>query len=236
MAEVQKPIVPSRLFRYRSLTRDADAVEQELDSILNNYLYCSAFTRMNDPMEGFYRPSKNLSGMSDYRDIVREITTGKSNVGIACFTETYEDVLMWTHYAGNSAGMCLSYSAKELLAGLPHHVSLARVAYVDEPPLVFANQVNNASSAATYILSQKKYNWAYEREWRVLGPVGPLNMGRVQAVKAIYFGSRVNTRHRQRILSRIQGTDIKAYMMEVDGYDQFWEPINVAARPKKKKA
>jgi hypothetical protein len=236
MAEVQKPIVPSRLFRYRSLTREEDAVEQELDSILKKYLFCSAFTRMNDPMEGFYRPSRVLSGMPDYGDIVREITTGKSNVGIACFTETYEDVLMWTHYAGNYAGMCLSYSAKELLAGLPHHASLARVAYVDEPPLVFPSQVSNASNAATYILSQKKLNWAYEREWRVLGPVGPVKIGRVQAVKAIYFGSRVNLQHRRRILSRIQGTDIRAYMMEVDGYDHFWEPINVAARAEKKKA
>jgi hypothetical protein len=119
MAEVQRPIVPSRLYRYRSLTRSADAVQQEINSILKKYLYCSEFTRMNDPMEGFYRPSKILRGKSDYKGIVRQITDSKSGVGIACFTETYEDVLMWTHYAGNYTGMCLSYSTKELLVGLP---------------------------------------------------------------------------------------------------------------------
>ena len=234
MAEVQKPIVPSRLYRYRSLIRDVDAVEQEIDSIVKKYLFCSSFTRMNDPMEGFYRPSKDLRGQSDYKDIVREITDIKSNVGISCFTETYEDVLMWTHYAGNYTGMCLTYSTKVLLAGLPNHVSLVRLAYVDEPPLIFLNQVNNVSNAATHILSQKKYNWAYEREWRVLGPVGQIAIGRVQAIKAIYFGSRVDLQHRQRILARIQGTGIRAYMMEVDGYHHSWEPINVAAKSKKK--
>jgi hypothetical protein len=234
MAEVEKPIVPTRLYRYRSLIRDENAVEQEIDSILQKYLFCSSFTRMNDPMEGFYRPSKVLSGKSDYKDIVREITGIKSTVGISCFTETFENVLMWTHYAGNYTGMCLSYSSKELLAGLPHHVRLVRLAYVDEPPIIFPNQVNNVSNAATHILSQKKYNWAYEREWRVLGSVGRVEIGRVQAVKAIYFGSRVNLKHRQRILARIQGTGIKAYMMDVDGYDHTWEPINAAARPKKK--
>jgi D-Tyr-tRNAtyr deacylase len=54
MAEVQRPIIPIRLFRYRSLTRSEDAVHQEIDSILGKYLYCSQFTNMNDPMEGFF--------------------------------------------------------------------------------------------------------------------------------------------------------------------------------------
>jgi hypothetical protein len=234
MAEVQRPIVPRRLFRYRSLTRSADAVQQEIDSILEKYLYCAEFTRMNDPMEGFYQPSKLLSGKSDYKDIVRQITDSKSDIGIACFTETYEDVLMWTHYAGNYTGMCLSYSTNELLAGLSHQVNLVRLAYVDEPPLVFPSEVRNTDNAAIRILSQKKYNWAYEREWRVLGTVGQVSIGRVQAVKAIYFGSRVDLHHRQQILAKIQSTGIKAYMMDVDGYGHTWEPINAAARPKKK--
>jgi hypothetical protein len=30
--------------------------------------------------------------------------------------------------------------------------------------------------------------------------------------------------------SRLQGTDIKAYMMEVNGYEHKFTPINVAAR------
>ena len=234
MAEVQKPIVPNRLYRYRSLTRDADAVQQEIDSIVKKYLFCSSFTRMNDPMEGFYRPSKVLSGKSDYKDIVREITDIKSNVGIACFTETFEDVLMWTHYAGNYTGICLAYSTHELLVGLPNHVSLVRLAYVDQPPVIYPSQVSNVSNAATRILSQKKYDWAYEREWRVLGPVDEIGIGRTQAIKAIYFGSRVDLQHRQRILTRIQGTHIRAYMMEVNGYGHSWEPINAAAKPKKK--
>ena len=113
-------------------------------------------------------------------------------------------------------------------------MSLVRLAYVDDPPLIYPSQVSNINTAATRILSQKKYNWAYEREWRVLGPVGRVGVGRVQAIKAIYFGSRVSLRHRHRILARIQGTNIKAYMMEVDGYDHSWKPINATAKAKKK--
>lgn len=190
---------------------------------------------MNDPMEGFYQPSIRLKGQSNYRDIVGQITTRKSGVGIACFTETHEDVLMWTHYAGNYSGMCLGYSTEELLSGLPDNVHLVRLAYVDNPPLIMPTDAKNAGSAAIRILSQKKYNWAYEREWRVLGPVGAVELGTSQPVKSIYFGPRVELSHRQQVLTKIQRTGIKAYMMEVDGYEHNWEPINDAAKPKKKK-
>ncbi|WP_428390575.1 DUF2971 domain-containing protein [Lichenicoccus sp.] len=233
MAEVPLPIVPPRLYRYRSLNRSENAVDQEIDSILNNYLYCSSFQGMNDPMEGFYRPSQLLAGKTDYKKIVREITSSKSSVGIACFTETYENVLMWAHYAGNYTGVCLSYSTRDLLAGLPHHVNLVRLAYAEEPPLISPSHTSNATTAAIRILSQKKYNWAYEREWRVLGPVGQVRTGSLQPVKQIFFGSRVDLSHRHRILSKIQGTAVKAYMMNVGGYDHNWEPINAAARRRK---
>jgi Protein of unknown function (DUF2971) len=233
MAEVQPPIVPGHLYRYRSLIRSEDAVQEEINSILKKYLYCSEFTRMNDPMEGFYRPSTLLRGKSNYKDIVRQIADSKSGVGIACFTETYEDVLMWTHYAGNYTGMCILYSTKQLLGGLPEDVNLVRLAYVDEPPLIATGHVSNAHNTAIRILSQKKYNWAHEREWRVLGPVGKVRIGGTQAVKSIFFGSRVNLDHRKQILAKLQGTTIKAYMMDVDGYDHTWEPINTAARTKK---
>jgi hypothetical protein len=195
MAEVQKPIVPRTLFRYRSLRSD-DILQQEIKSIKENYLWCSEFTRMNDPMEGFYEPSTLLQGHQDYKVIVRQLLDRKSNVGIACFTETYEDVLMWSHYAGNYSGMCLAYSTNHLVDGLPNYVNLVRLSYVDTPPLIYPPDVRNAGKAAIKILSQKKYNWAYEREWRVLGPVGPVELGIQQAVTAIYFGSRVDLRGR----------------------------------------
>ena len=59
-----------------------------------------------------------------------------------------------------------------------------------------------------------------------------MDLGRLQAVQAVYFGSRVDLRHRQKILTKIQATDIKAYMMEVDGYEHSFEPINAAAKQK----
>jgi len=230
MGHLQPPIVPSRLHRYRSLVRNAHAIDEEIESVLENYIYCADFSRMNDPMEGFYRPSKLLKGSADYRAILRDITNSKSDVGIACFSETDENVLMWTHYAGNYTGICISYSGSELLKGLSDSASLVRLAYVDEPPMIFPSHAQNADNAAVRILSQKKYNWAYEREWRILATVGKVSLGRAKAVKRISFGSRIDPVHRDKILNAIRGTNIEAYSMEIDGYDHTWESIAVGPR------
>lgn len=140
---------------------------------------------------------------------------------------------MWTHYADNYSGICISYYAKRLLRGLPNDVNLVRLAYVDKPPLIATGHARDAHDAAIRILSQKKYNWAYEREWRVLGPVGRVNISGIGAVKAIYFGSRVKADHVQKILVAIEGTTIKAYEMSINGYDHTWILLNKARSTRK---
>ncbi len=169
MARVRPPIVPSRLYRYRSLTRSPTAVREEIASIRDNYLYCAKFTSMNDPMEGFFRPSRMLRGKEDYKKIVRDITNAKSASGFACFSETYENVLMWAHYAGNYTGICFGYSTRALLKGLPNDVNLVRLAYVDKPQQLLATHATDAGSAAIRVLSQKQHDWAYERVARQSG-------------------------------------------------------------------
>jgi hypothetical protein len=233
MANVRAPIVPSLLYRYRSLTRSGTGLAEEIDSIKRKYLYCSEFSRMNDPMEGFFRPSRLLKGEADYRKIVRDITDTKSTVGIACFSETYDSILMWSHYAGNYSGICIGYSTRVLLKGLPDDASLVRLAYIDEPPLLVSSHVSDAGDAAIRILSQKQYNWAYEREWRVLGNIGAVYYGRKEAIREISLGSRVDPDHKAQVLSAIRGTSIKAYMMEIDGYGHSWEEIDVLRKAKK---
>jgi hypothetical protein len=164
MVSLQLPILPGRLHRYRSLTRDAAALDQEVDSIVNNYIWCSNFLKMNDPMEGFFRSSKLLKSRPDYKARVKEIVGEKSNTGIACFSERADSVLMWAHYADDYEGICISYSGVALNKGLPQSVKLLRLAYADESPLLYPSHAENAEDATTRILSQKRQDWAYERE------------------------------------------------------------------------
>lgn len=38
----------------------------------------------------------------------------KENIHLACFSETYKSILMWSHYANNYKGFCVEYNFKEL--------------------------------------------------------------------------------------------------------------------------
>lgn len=222
MANVSQPILPTRLYRYRGLTRSANAIDQEVDAISENYIYCSDFEGMNDPMEGFFRPSKLLKGSAEYRDIARDIVSSKSAIGIASLTETYDSSLMWAHYASNYSGICVEYSTQDLLDCLSDAVCLVRLAYVDNPLLVLPKLARNADNAAKGILSQKHFSWAYEREWRVLAHIGKVPLGRRSPVREILMGSRISGRHRRKVLEAAEKRGIVVREMEIDGYEHCW--------------
>lgn len=45
----------------------------------------------------------------------------KKNIHLTCFSETYESILMWSHYANQHKGFCIEYDFKEL--GLDNSVT-----------------------------------------------------------------------------------------------------------------
>jgi hypothetical protein len=119
-ATVERPILPHRLYRYRNLNpREVDATSEEvfrreLEAIEHPYLWCSTFDRLNDPMEGFYRPSTRLRTDPDYARRVEQVFDRKMNVGIASFSDNRNNELMWAHYAGNYSGICIAYRTVQL--------------------------------------------------------------------------------------------------------------------------
>jgi Protein of unknown function (DUF2971) len=226
-AAVQPPIVPRRLYRYRNLTRSSDALAQEIDSIKKRYLYCADFTVMNDPMEGVFRSSSVLRAAPDYQEILHRISNRQTGVGIACFSETHDSMLMWAHYAGNFQGICLGYSSRALLRGLPDDALLLRLAYLEEPPRLDPAQIENLDLAARRVFSQKQYNWAYEREWRVLARMGPISFGSHQAVRTIYLGTRISEAQCDLLVSAIAGLNVRLYRMTLKGYTPDWDEITV---------
>jgi hypothetical protein len=83
VAEIEPPHLPIHLYRYRSLKGGKDIVEREIATITENYLWCSEFTKLNDPMEEFYKPSNVLVNGRNANIIKQNILDSKSNIGIA---------------------------------------------------------------------------------------------------------------------------------------------------------
>ncbi len=237
MAKVQAPITPTRLYRYRSLDRSPNAFAEEISSINNGYLWCADFTAMNDPMEGLFRSSALLREADNYRETLRQLGDRKSNVGIACFCEANDHMLMWAHYAGNFKGICFGYSTQALLKALPKDAILVRVAYVDKPPRLSITNLGDMKEAARHVLSQKQYNWSYEREWRVLATPGEVYCDR-ESLREVYLGTRISDQQRELIEQAVRALNsrkmhtksIKMYTMELDGYSPTWDEVDVEAK------
>jgi len=119
-------------------------------------------------------------------------------VGICCFTEVNDDILMWSHYADYHRGICLEFSpARSLLA------AARPVEYGERyPSLDLLSVVVNEDLRATapWMLKKAKH-WSYEKEWRVLdfegGPgAKPLPPS---CLTGVIMGCRISARNRARV-------------------------------------
>ncbi len=228
MAKVRMPDLPRRLFRYCRLDRPND-LENEISAFRTRYVWSSPYKGMNDPMEGFYEPSARLRREPRWRELYREILHAKQATGIACFSETFDNELMWAHYAGNYSGICIAYSATKLADNLPDSARLVRIAYAESPIYLSKHDRGDVIQAAQKILSRKKYNWAYEREWRVMGDHWGRLPYEVDVVTDVYFGSRIAPDNKVRALDGMGGRNVKFHQMKVAGYRHSWTKLK---RPK----
>lgn len=217
---------PLWLYRYRSLglgllgdtPKGREKFDREMNAILASQVYCGKYKSLNDPMEGFFRPSTRASGHADYRDLIRNLRSEKLALGIGSFSESWDNPIMWAHYADSFQGMCVCYSTSLLLEDLPEQHDMSRVAYWDKPYYLNLPGLKNTDDRARTVLSAKHLSWSYEREWRLFAPTPGLVQHKPGAIKSIYLGSRVTAKARQEIERRLEPTGITLHRIKTDGY------------------
>lgn len=111
MAAIESYVKPTELYRYRSLKK----IERELEAIETKFLYCAAFDRLNDPMEGLFHSTPSLRMSQDFISIRGAITEAKANIGICSFSEVHNHGPMWAYYADEFRGICIAYNLPKLL-------------------------------------------------------------------------------------------------------------------------
>src|SRR5262245_23966877 len=161
MAELARPVLPEFLYRYRSIPSPA-VLRRELAAITQQRLWFSRYEILNDPMEGFYQHSRGAAKSNDVEEKANLLLREKAKIGICCLSDTKDNELMWTHYAGNYMGICVGYRTQRLLEGLSSEVHLVRLAYGGSPPEISDTDMNDHPTTAIKILSHKKSNWIYE--------------------------------------------------------------------------
>ena len=121
------------------------------------------------------------------------------NKGISCFSETQDNILMWSHYAENHKGICVGYHTNNQL-----FEKSKMIFYFDKLPnlnvySVF-DETNFSDCFKLYCI--KNTLWSYEKEWRLFH-TNSNTAYRIEKewLKSIYIGCKTSIDNEKEILS-----------------------------------
>jgi len=146
---------------------------------------------------------------------------------VTCFSERQKSFLMWSHYANGHRGMCIGLNTEKIPVP-PEKGYCSKITYRRE-------RVPIGPRNAAKIALSKSVEWRYEKEWRILmakcdltsgsKPISPGKDGKrtepghflklpCNALESIWFGAKVNSDHRARIL-RLLGCAGRAHVRAI---------------------
>lgn len=118
-------------------------------------------------IQGFVDGRDDPAVHKQMRDIQAEET---AKLGVACFSETPDDLPMWGYYADAHQGVCLRFRAP-LLLGWEDCTPPMPVTYDDDYPKV-AFYRDSRSRRGGAVMATKAKVWCHEREWRIVRRAG----------------------------------------------------------------
>lgn len=130
-----------------------------------------------DPVEEYYKI---------YEDLIN------AN-GICCFSESFDNILMWAHYTDNHSGICVAFDT-DLLEDKDIH--FYKVLYRKKLPIV---EISLSREKQIRQLRTKYIDWKYEQEIRAIKQFNRPNIGdeerkwfiKKEAITGLYLGSRM---------------------------------------------
>ena len=107
----------------------------------------------------------DLNTVHDNFAKIEEKTTA-NEYGALCLSETWESILMWSHYADSHKGYCIGFKGEQLIK---HSVSqfACKINYNNKYPHIDPlekNQMVNTFKRWQY----KAEDWSYEKEYRIV--------------------------------------------------------------------
>lgn len=217
--------------------------EWPLDESLLNHLYKwlasdKEFQPLDDSGLGIPVSSK------EEIQLKKKIEDTFSSTPICCFFESeVNNPLMWAHYANSHNGFCVEYEIRlyGLLSPwlvshdyLPENFRVLPVIYTTSKyPLTAIDFLLNPVVEAERALATKSYQWAYEKEVRLInrsGSAGPTALPRGVKPTNIYIGSRVRESSLEiyeRLVRVSKRLNVDIYEMRADHLSMELKPFKV---------
>lgn len=242
---MREPIVPSKLYKYQSCNDYAlinlkqrvlwfsrfqefndpfdcdinfsitDVTEENLNKML-------ADLRKSEGDASFPNSDKFKENVINSAHLSTELikTFYWKDIGVACFSEINDSILMWSHYANSHKGFCMEFDTQFYPFKQDGGDFLYKVDYPESnlyPPLSLSDILQEKlPRLSRIILTTKSWHWSYEKEWRILfglagGRAYPFD---VAGLTAIYFGCRIDSEHKKFITSLASDLPIRLIQMQ----------------------
>ena len=159
------------------------------------------------------------------KDLLKKIT-------ITCFSASgWDNQLMWSHYAGNYAGICIEYDFNKM----NEYIGIVQpVEYSEERPTISFEDIgisfvkkgerveiehteSNFLRLLSYLLVKNRC-WSYEEEWRIINigePDKPITIP-FPYIKSITLGLHMDKICRHLIIDMCKEKSISCYAVQLD--------------------
>ena len=138
---------------------------------------------------------------------------------IACFSERWDSLPMWAHYADNHRGFCIEYDLSNESEGrtaplFPVIYSKALV------PLDITNDLLNLPGSGHLAIKAaifKNEDWSYECEWRLVFYTGDNQKIEIKGypIKAILLGTKIIDEHKKQLTELSNKCKFEIFQMKV---------------------
>lgn len=199
------------LFKYRKIDKNL------LQSLVHSEIFFSGPDRLNDPFDcrvdilkalenaiskAPHQSRVKLEKLRSMSEFFEEVKTDFSKVGVCSFALDLKCSLMWSHYADEHCGLCLTYSFPESF----FHENSGKIIGTDKVdyginPLSdwFIEVAPNLNSFEEFgislikkVLTVKAKSWEYEKEVRMIRRDEGIHTIDKQHLKQVCFGLRTS--------------------------------------------
>lgn len=154
---------------------------------------------------------ENIESLSE--EIVQDLIIEgiRHEVYVFCFSEVWNSILMWAHYAGNYNGYCIEYDIKKLRNYVIYN--LYPVLYEKEYIDITDNLINCNHNTGLICNLAKAKEWEYEKEWRIVEYRNNPFYFR-KALEAVYLGKNCSKKVKEDILNLAKNNHKEVYTVE----------------------
>ncbi|WP_115462136.1 DUF2971 domain-containing protein [Winogradskyella aurantiaca] len=128
----------------------------------------------------------------------------EKSIGVTCFSENYNNTLMWSHYADSHKGLVLEFK-KDINGSLSR--KMLPVNYFENYPIINVSDYTEEQmiSIVYQVICAKGIDWEYENEWRAITANGSgLEEFDKSELSGVIFGLNTEENHKKEIFDLIQ--------------------------------